>query len=350
MRQFFSHARILGKLTLKDKSSLFWVFIYPLILVSMMALAFSGLGKGDVQVKAAVERGHPQAEILTSINQLEVRLMDSDEAVKALRDKELDGFFRADGKLEIREDSLEAQVLAEVGTALKQAEAAARQGILPDFSRNFLRTADQSADFLTNILSMTVAMFAFYSYFSGIGMIDHLQANLSPLAARLTTTPLRRTSYLAAGLLINSLLAFLNMVLLTFFLKWVWGVNFLFDPGRTLLLLLVTALLGVASGLFVGSSNKLSTKAKVPLGIAVMLILGAFGGMMGTDLRLFMDRHVPWLNRVNPISLVGRLIYRLNALSSTKGYGSGLLALVAAALLLYLASLLFLRRRRFKSL
>ena len=132
MRQFFSHARILGKLPLKDRSSLFWEFISPLILVSMIALAFSVLVQGEVQVKSAVEQGHPQAEILTSINQLEVRLMDADEAVKALRDKELDGFFRADGKLEIRDDSLEAQVLAEVGTALKQAEAAARQGTLPD--------------------------------------------------------------------------------------------------------------------------------------------------------------------------------------------------------------------------
>ncbi len=350
MGQFVSHLKIRGKLTLKDKGSLFWVFIYPLLLVTMMAVAFRGVGLKMEPIRTAAETGSPYTAYLQEIDMLDLAVMEPQEAYRALEAKEVTGIFRADGRLLVRESSAGARILSEIGTELKRAEAAGRLGLQPDFSKDPLPVGQQDTDLLMGILSMTVAMFSLYSYFSGIGMIDHLQANLSPLAARLSTTPLSRPSFMAAGTLINILLSFLEMVLLTLYLKYVWGINFLADLPRSLLLLLVACFFGIAAGLFVGASNKWPTKAKVPLGIGVMLVLGAFGGMMGVDLRLFLDRHAPWLNRCNPINLVGRLLYRLNALSSTREYTTGVLALAAAALLLWFASLLFLRRRQYKSL
>ncbi len=350
MGQFFSHLKIRGKLTLKDKGSLFWVFIYPLLLVTMMAVAFRGVGLKLEPIPAAAETGFPYTAYLQDIDILDLTVMEPQAASRALESKEVTGVFRADSTILVREDSDEAKILGEIGTELKRAEAAGHLGVRADYTKASLSVGQQDTDILFDILSMTVAMFSLYSYFSGIGMIDHLQANLSPLAARLSTTPLSRPLFMAAGTLINTLLSVLEMIVLTLYLKFVWGVNFLADLPRTLLLFLVAGVFGIAIGLFVGASNKWPTKVKIPLGIAVMLVLGAFGGMMGVDLRLFLDRHAPWLNRYNPINLVGRLLYRLNALSSTREYAAGILILAAGALILWLSSLLFLRRRQFKSL
>lgn len=350
MGQFFSHLGTLGKLTLKDKSSLFWLFIYPVLLVTMMAVAF-GSGTFTLEpIPAAAETGCPYTAYLQEIDMLDLRVMEPEEASQALAAKELTGVFRADGSLLVRGNSTEAGILSEIGTELRRAGAAGHLGIFPDYSRDYLTVNQQETDLVIGILAMTVAMFSLYSYFSGIGMIDRLQANLSPLAARFSTTPLSRPSYLAAGTLINTLLSFCEMIFLILYLKLVWGHDFLADLPRTLLLLLVAVFFGITLGLFVGASNRWPTKAKIPLGIAVMLVLGGFGGMMGIDLRLFMDRHLPWLNRYNPVNLIGRLLYRLNALSSTREYTEGILFLLAGALVLGALSLLFLRRRQFKSL
>ncbi|MGI6613686.1 MAG: ABC transporter permease [Fastidiosipila sp.] len=337
-------------MTLKNKSSLFWVFVYPLLLVTMMSIAFRGAGMKLQPIPVAAEQGFYYTVFLENIDMLDLTVMDSHEAEKALREGKVAGYFRADGVLIIREDSSESRILGEIGDELKRAAAAGRQGINPDFSTQYVSIAEQEADLLFDILSMTVAMFTLYAYFSGIGMIDLLQANLSPLAARLSTTPLSRLSFLTAGTLINTCLSFLEMILVALYLKFIWGINFLSDLPRTLLLFLAACFFGVAVGLFVGSSNKLSTKAKIPLGISIMLVLGAFGGMMGAELRLYLDRHLPWLNRGNPVNLIGRLLYRLNALSSTREYTAGILILVFGALVLSLSSLLFLQRRQFKSL
>ena len=350
MAGFLSHLSIRGKLAFKDRGSLFWVFLYPFLLVTMMTLAFRGLGADMPSIKTAAEVGHPYQSVLEEVEILDLWIMEPQEAREALMDRQVTGIFKADRTLQIMDNSIQANILKEVGTELARAEAAYRQGYQPDFSREFLLKGDQKIDPILSILAMTLSMFAFYSYFSGISMVDHLQANLSPLAARFATTPLNRLSFIMAGSLINTLLSAFNMTALLIYLKLVWQIDFLTAPSQTLLLLAVTGWLGVAIGLFVGSSNRLSSKAKIPLGITVMLVLGAFAGMMGPDPRLFLDRYLPWLNRLNPLSHVGKLLYRLNALSISEGYWTGILLLAGAALLLSGASLLFLRKRQYKEL
>lgn len=180
MGQFGSHLKLLGKMTLKNKSSLFWVFVYPLLLVTMMSIAFRGAGMKLQPIPVAAEQGFYYTVFLKNIDMLDLTVMDSHEAEKALREGKVAGYFRADGVLIIREDSSESRILGEIGDELKRAAAAGRQGINPDFSTQYVSIAEQEADLLFDILSMTVAMFTLYAYFSGIGMIDLLQANLSP--------------------------------------------------------------------------------------------------------------------------------------------------------------------------
>ncbi len=350
MGQFFLHVKLAGKQTLLNKGSLFWMFIYPILLVTMMALAFRGVGSGLEPIRAAIEPGHPDEAVLLRLELIVPDVLEWEEAHEALERGEVSGIFRADGSLLVGENNLEARILSDVAAELARARTAAGLGIRPDFSKSPIRLGDQPSDLLFGIISMTLAMFSLYSYFSGLVMTEHLQANQSPLAARLSTTPLSRPSYLAAGLLINTALSFFEMILLTLYLRYAWRLDYWVDGPRTWLLLFTASLFGITLGLLVGASVTWSTRAKIPLGIAVTLVLGGLGGMMGADLRLLVDRHAPWLNRYNPVNVIGRLLYRLNALNTSRGYGTGLLALLAASLLFFATSLLFLRRRPFRSL
>ncbi|NLA71312.1 MAG: hypothetical protein GX850_02615, partial [Clostridiaceae bacterium] len=88
-----------------------------------------------------------------------------------------------------------------------------------------------------SILCVTVGMFSLYSYFAGITMTETMQANLSPLAARLSVTPISSASYLAAGTVINTILTFLESVALLLYSKFVWNADLLVDAPRSLLLL-----------------------------------------------------------------------------------------------------------------
>jgi ABC-2 type transport system permease protein len=81
-----------------------------------------------------------------------------------------------------------------------------------------------------------------------------------------------------------------------------------------------------------------------------MLLLSAASGMMGPGFRLYVENNLPWLNRYNPVNMISRTIYRLNVLGSTKEFTENILIFVVAGLILCIVSLIFMRKRQFKSL
>lgn len=87
-------------------------------------------------------------------------------------------------------------------------------------------------------------------------MTETMQANLSPLAARLSVTPISSASYLAAGTVINTILTFLESVALLLYSKFVWNADLLVDAPRSLLLLITLAYVAIfpVLALFMGGS------------------------------------------------------------------------------------------------
>jgi hypothetical protein len=81
MKRFFSHMALNVKMSLKDKSTLFWSFIYPILLLSLMAVAFSGIQSEQKSIAVAVEPGHPYADVLRQIDVLDVKDAEGDEAL-----------------------------------------------------------------------------------------------------------------------------------------------------------------------------------------------------------------------------------------------------------------------------
>lgn len=350
MKRFFSHMALNVKMSLKDKSTLFWSFIYPILLLSLMAVAFSGIQSEQKSIAVAVEPGHPYADVLRQIDVLDVKDAECDEALKLLRDKDVDGIYRADGVLLVRGKGMNETVLSEIGSELKKVGSVYASGRSLDFTRKYVERGDQEQGMLYVTLSASIGMFALYGYFSGISIVHHVQANLSSLAARLSTTPISRLSYVSAGLVSGVAMSSLQTIGLLLYLKWVWKVDYLADPVRTLLLVLTASFFGIAIGLFIGASNRWSLKAKVPLGIALMLLLSAASGMMGPGFRLYVENNLPWLNRYNPVNMISRTIYRLNVLGSTMEFTENILIFVVAGLILCIVSLIFMRKRQFKSL
>lgn len=108
-------------------------------------------------------------------------------------------------------------------------------------------------------------------------------------------------------------------------------------------------LLGVALGVFIGASNKKSNDTKTLMGIVITLVLSFFSGMMGPDIKVFIDQKLPVLARLNPISIISNSLYRINLLGSTRNIREGFMVLSLYCMVLILASYIFLRRKKYDS-
>ncbi len=116
------------------------------------------------------------------------------------------------------------------------------------------------------------------------------------------------------------------------------------------LLIFLGVLLGILLGWFVGTYIRGKESIINGVAIAIPLILGVLAGMMAKPVKQMIVKDAPWLNKLNPLSLISDAIYYLNHYpSKTEFYQNiGLLAVwcVALAVLIIIGA----RRENYESL
>lgn len=102
--------------------------------------------------------------------------------------------------------------------------------------------------------------------------------------------------------------------------------------------------------MFIGASNRKSENAKITMAVVIVLFFSLLSGMMGPNIKVVLDKNIPILGRINPISIISNNLYRLNLLGSTRTVREGTLILSLYSILFIFLSYLFLRRRDYDSI
>ena len=78
---------------------------------------------------------------------------------------------------------------------------------------------------------------------------------------------------------------------------------------------------------------------------------GSFlSGMMGsTGLRYTIMQHIPWLDRINPVTLVTDGLYRVFYFEDFHSAYQNVIQLIGMCLLFFILSILFMRRNQYVS-
>lgn len=171
-----------------------------------------------------------------------------------------------------------------------------------------VRHAEGMVRYHVAILAMSILM----AMSMTCNMLSALQANLSPLGARVSVSPLSRLARIGAVLLSSWLATFLCMLVVYAYMRMALSVSF---PGREGLAILAIAIgSGMANclGLVLGAIPVISLGVKSGISVAFSLILSIFTGLYGN--MAFADsvqRAVPGLQYLNPAKQVTNLFYDL---------------------------------------
>ncbi|NLM97928.1 MAG: ABC transporter permease, partial [Halanaerobiaceae bacterium] len=218
-----------------------------------------------------------------------------------------------------------------------------------DLSVDYLADRNQEASNIVLVFYAIIAMFSLYGIFAGIETVSLLQANLSYVGIRINVTPLKKGNFLLAGIIVALILNLLSNVILLIFISCVLKIPLFSELLYSAIIIIMGNLLGVALGVFIGASNKKSNDTKTLMGIVITLVLSFFSGMMGPDIKVFIDQKLPVLARLNPISIISNSLYRINLLGSTRNIREGFMVLSLYCMVLILASYIFLRRKKYDS-
>ncbi len=351
MYRLWNNCKYQGKDLFRNFDFVFWTLAYPIIMAIFFNAAFGGMLNPNLErVKIGISGENQILPILEEIDFLDLHLIEGDEYEKKLYNEEIHGYVDDNLNLIVAKSGIQQTIIKEVLEQLKQTIKLNRPIDGSEFSVNYVSLRNQKANATTIIFYSLIAMVSTYGVFAGIETVSLIQANLSNLGIRLNVTPLKKKDFLMAGTIVAFLLNLLSNVMLLLFIEYILKIELFKEYLYSLLLIILGNLFGIALGIFIGSSNKKSVNVKTATGIAVTLFLSFLSGMMSPWIKIIIDKNVPIIGRINPISIISNNLYRINILGSTKSVTEGIVILLIYTLLLLFMSYIFLRRKSYDSI
>lgn len=365
----------------RNKGTLIWTWIFPLMMATLFYFAFSGLQEADllktiptgIVASEEYERHTAFRTALSAVSDpeegfLELHDYDTREAAEeALKNGEIEGFISLENgapKLSVFKNELNQTILKSFLDQYVQTEHAVisllKEGD-PDVSRilGLFQTEawTEELSLSKNVPSETVtyffallAMVCMYAGFQGLDSVSYLQANLSPLGARRTISPAKRFPLVVFDLLAALTVHMACMLFLLAYLIFILGVDFGAGLLPVIVVLLFGSFLGMAFGSFVTAISRAKEGVKVAVIISVSLACSFGAGMMVSGINYKIAQTLPLLSWLNPAARISDALYCLYYYDGYGQYFLNLVILAAMTLLFSVVTAFFLRRQRYESI
>ena len=369
------------KLLLRDREDLFWTLLFPIILAVFFSMAFSNLMSAETFSSfpiAVVDNAEYRsqayfAEALASVSDeaeaeeelFEVSLMSEEEAAEQLDAGNIAGYILFDGgaQVVVKASGIQQTILKSfVDSYLQQSSAVGSiLELNPSAMANFNADigeipieqvgtdsveADQSVIMFYALISMAVLFGGFW----GRREVEDIQADMSPLGARVNLSPIHKLKALTSSMSASVIIHILSLFLLVAFMWLVLGVDFGNQLGGVALICVVAGYMGVSFGAFVASLARGSENTRQGILLAVSLGSSSIAGMVHPDLKYLVTQAVPVLQYINPANLVSDALYALYYYGGGQRFILNILLMLAFSLLFTVTIFAVTRRKKYASI
>lgn len=358
---------------------IFWTLAFPLLLSLFFYFGFGSFFESKEQfhvIPAAVvvEKENPyisqlfeELSVKGEDQMLELTFTDREEAERLLSDEKVEGIFTEGDELGLifKKNGLSQSILKAIADNYAQVSALIKEravtdpagaafmlkGITEDISLNKEITyTGGNMDSMLQYFYALLAMTCLYGSFSGLINAEQLQANLSPLAARKVAAPAHRMKMILGEFSASVLLQTAIIFIVILFLRFVLGIDFGNRFLPVIPLAFAGSILGVSFGFFIGCIGKASAQLKNYLMIAACMVLSFLSGLMIGDIKMWLERSCPIINRLNPAALIADAFYSLNIYDSYSRYLANLAGILIYAAVFCIGGFMLARRKKYASL
>jgi len=365
--------------SLRDRSTLIWTLIFPLVLGTLFFAVFGGIDTsglletfplGVVNDEAFMQDEAFRAALESVSNEdglFELHMFESvTDADFALENGDITGYIIAGDipTLIVTSDGI-SQTIAKsfldrfvqtrnsISHILATNPAAASDLPLLLAPVNFTEEISLSNNPPSNILNYfyaLLAMVSMYGSFQGLITVVYLQANMSALGARRTVSPAKRWKLVLYDLLGGLTIQFACLILLVAYLALVLGIDFGPQVGLILLACLVSSMLGVSFGAMVSITSKLKANGKIAILISVSMLCVFLSGLMVGGLNYIIAQRAPVIAWINPAARITDAFYSLYYYDTYEHFFLNIGIVLGMSIIMFLITAVFLRRQRYESI
>ena len=194
-----------------------------------------------------------------------------------------------------------------------------------------------------------IGMAALFGGFFGQTIARQMKPNITGEGMRKTIAPAKRQTIIAAEFLAACTVQLVSMALLLFYMLCVLRIDMGNQAGYIALTCVMGSLVGIASGMFVGS---LPVKEGVQVSIFLVYSLGSsfLAGLMVHPIKIWIAKTVPIINRLNPATLIQDALYSLVIYDTHTRFFTNIITLGVYTVVLCVLSYLMTRRKSYANL
>ncbi|WP_342433119.1 ABC transporter permease [Neobacillus sp. FSL H8-0543] len=339
------------KLTLREKQAWFWGIFFPVILMVIFMVIFSGTSTDEFQSKVAIvsENPNPTSEMmLAQINQLSILEVETGEPVSRkkaeewVKDKDVDAAIvlpESEANTSIvllvnkeNEQGVTTQALSGILDNFVQQANLAAVGAAPTYAIQFESLTSGSnelnyTDFLlTGMIALSIAQGGMF------GMVDLVEMRRKGLIKRLRMTPANMGIFGLSDMVMRLLFSIIQILLLSLIGVFIFGANLYINFPSLIMVFLFGALSFNALGYFFSS---FSTTTNAYMGVANIV---SFVMMFLSGVFFPIETMPDWLQPISNLlpltyfaeGLRDSMVYETGIFSSTLWFGIGVLILWGA--------------------
>lgn len=361
---------------IREKEIMFWTLAFPLVLGTLFHITFGGFMEKVEAFKAIpvayVEENESDPyfnDLVTAISEgdealLSVVKTDKSEAEKLLKKgevsgiyyngKEISAVFKGNGTSEsilervaneyVRKQSIITKIAQKSPQNLETALAAMESEVNMIQEKSL---TSGSMDSMMIYFYSLIAMSCLYGSFMGVTCAGQFKANLSALGARRVVASTNRFVILMADVLSSILLQIICTMLAVFYLRFVLRINMGDQFLYILYVVVFGCIIGVMTGLFIGSIGRMKVDVKMGINIAVTMAECFLSGLMITEVYMVIEKNIPILNRINPAAVITNSLYSLNVYDNYDRFWLNMMLLLIMSLILGIGSYTAIRRERY---
>ena len=390
LKLFFHNAKYTMLSMFRLKVTLFWTLAFPLLLATFMYMAFGNLFEKDEMFKTinvAVVESENDDTLMSVLESLDVnhtdsasksddssnsfsglinmKLMDSSAAKKALNDKKVTGIiYTEDASLVVDENSYNATILESILTQYKQQKdvftniAKTNPAALETAIAGLSETASEykeislssgNQDEYTNYFYAVFAMSCLFASFSAVTATNRLLANTSPLGMRKSLAALSKNilifSEYISLLIIHFVVELITLVYLTLL-----GVDFGNKYPAIILTLFFGCMIGLSIGVIIGAIPKLTEGSKIGISVGIGMVLSVLADLCANGIKDMIEHKLPIANRLNPACLISDCFYSLNVYDSYDRFFRNISIMAVESVILLIIAFALLRREKYASI
>lgn len=364
------------KILLKNKSLIFWTFVFPILLGTLFKMAFSNIENSetlkiidiaivndtefnnDVTLKETIKYLSDETNEDKLFN---TKYVDKDSASKLLESDDISGYIEViNGKVSVYvnksgvNETILKYVVDEVIRNNKVYENFIKDGRNPYEITSAVKTklnniSNENLSY-TNIEFYTLlAMSALYGGLISMFISNKHQSNISTVGKRTSISCIKKSTLIFTNLLASYIIEVIGLFIVLSYTIFVLKADFGSNLPLVILITLVGALAGLAIGLVI-SLLKVGENAKTGILIGTTMIMSFFSGMYGITMKYVIDKNLPVINKINPTSLITDAYYSLYYYDTYSRYFTNLVLLLIISGLLIGLSVIKLRRNRYDSI